>query len=209
MGYIPHPSVPLGHLRVYDIMLLLAMGAMWELGVRTFLWMQTSKSASLKQREYALNALHRKVVLFRNKGPSAFVETSKLERQLLAEQKALADLAEQRQATIVRCKKTTRNMDIAVCVVLFVLWYGIPMVEFSAHRVEAAPGDVLTEEEASDLAVTTFKAFLFPLSYIGMGMKVSKWGLANPQSSRGGLLLFWSAHTTVGKLMDGIEALYT
>ena len=65
----------------------------------------------------------------------------------------------------------------------------------------------MTQLERQESAISSFEMFLFPLSYIGMGIKVSKWGLNNPRASTGALLVMWSAQVTVSKIMDGIEAL--
>jgi len=54
-----------------------------------------------------------------------------------------------------------------------------------------------------------FKRALFPISYVGMGQKLSKWGLgASADSSIGALMVLWSAQVTVGKLFDAIDAYY-
>jgi hypothetical protein len=68
-------------------------------------------------------------------------------------------------------------------------------------------GGVMTEAEGKDAAMAAFKTFLFPLSYVGVGIKLSQFGLTNPHSSLGALLVFWSAQMTVAKIMDGVEAL--
>jgi hypothetical protein len=67
--------------------------------------------------------------------------------------------------------------------------------------------EILSAEGASMKGATFTKAFMFPLSYVGIGMRISRWGLEDPSNSIGSLLVFWSAQTTVGKIMDGAEAL--
>lgn len=208
MPYIPHPSVPLGHLRPYDIILLLSLGAAWELICRVVLMKVKRKPTAIKRRELALKELERDIVYHRSLGPQAFVKTSKLERQQLAEEKELGTLAEERKAKLSKIEKIVRKVDLAICAVIFILWYGISIMEFSAHRVDTPMSELLSAEQGQELAISSFKAFLFPLSFVGLGIKISKWGLASPKSSTGALLVFWSAQTTVAKLMDGVEALY-
>lgn len=206
MAVVPHPAMPIGTIRPHDIFLLLVTGAAYEFVVRLVQLSVKRKPTSVKQRDVALKGLELRVKKSRAIGPSAFVETSKLERQLLAEEKALAELAEQRQARSAQCQKWTRNAGYIFSLLVFVLWYGVPVLEFSADRI-FAPGAVLTQIERQEAAVASFETFLFPLSYIGMGLKVSKWGIVNPRASAGALLVVWSAQMTVGKIMEGVEAL--
>lgn len=205
MGYLPHPQVPLGHLRPNDIFLLLFMGALWEFITRFMLLRYKAKPLKLKQRANNLQVLELKVKAARNKGPSAFVETSKLERQLLAEEKALAEITEQRKLKQTQMKKRMKIANYSVSALIFAMWYSIPIMEFAAHRIETT--EVLSAEEGQDFAISAFKAFLFPISVVGVGLKVSKWGLNNPKTSSGALLVFWSAQTTVAKIMDAVDAL--
>jgi hypothetical protein len=206
MGLVPHPPMPLGTLRPNDIILLLVVGAVFELVTRLVLISLKRKPNSIRQREYALKLLEQRVKKSRGLGPPAFVETSKLERQQLAEEKALSDAAEVRTRTFQRAERLTRNMGTAVSFVVFLLWYGVPVMEFSAHRI-VSPDRVLSQAEGQEAAIAAFEAYLFPLSYIGLGLKVSKWGMVNPRASSGALLVVWSAQTTVGKIMEGVEAL--
>ncbi len=190
-----------------DMLVLLVAGAAWEVILRAILWKHKNKPTSTKVREIKLKELERRVRKSRDLGPSAFVETSKLERQQLAEEKALATLAEERQADLASWKKLSRNLNIGVCTIIFFAFYGIPLLEFMPDFVTPRAGELLTTEEAVKIAESSMQAFLFPLSLIGVAIKASKWGLPNPKSSVGALLVFWSAQTTMGKIIDGIEAL--
>mmetsp|Transcript_46235 Transcript_46235/g.128856 ORF Transcript_46235/g.128856 Transcript_46235/m.128856 type:complete len:210 (-) Transcript_46235:108-737(-) len=207
MGFIPHPEIPLGSLRPHDMLVLLVAGAVWEVLLRAILWSHKRKPTAIRLRELKFKELDRRVRKSRALGPPAFVETSKLERQQLAEEKALAELAEARKADLAAWQKLSRNLNLVVCGLIAFVYYGIPLLEFSPHHVTPRAGEVLTVEEAGVIAEAMMQAFLFPLSIFGMGIRVSKWGLPNPKSSVGALLVFWSAQTTVGKIIDGIEAL--
>mmetsp|Transcript_13699 Transcript_13699/g.22003 ORF Transcript_13699/g.22003 Transcript_13699/m.22003 type:complete len:209 (-) Transcript_13699:134-760(-) len=206
MGYVPHPAMPVGTLRPNDIVLLLAIGAGFELVTRLVLIFFKRKPDSIRKREVALKALDKRVKKSRAMGPKAFVETSKLERQQLAEEKALAENAETRRKTLERYERLAKNMGMFLNLIVFLLWYGIPIMEFSGDRI-LSPDVVLTKTESQEAAISAFEACLFPLSYVGMGLKISKWGMVNPRASTGALLILWSAQQTIGKLMDGVDAL--
>ncbi|VEU45031.1 unnamed protein product [Pseudo-nitzschia multistriata] len=206
MGFIPHPSMPIGVVRPHDIIVLLLIGAAFELCTRLSLVKYKRKPDSIRQREYALKDLEIRVRKSRALGPHAFVETSKLERQMLSEEKNLSDLAGKRQKALEKSEKLVGRIGTALNFIVFVCWYGIPMMEFSGHRV-LSPDTLLSREESAEMAASAFNSYMFPLSYLGMGVRISKWGLANPKASTGALLVVWSAQTTVGKIMDGLETL--
>lgn len=206
MGFIPHPPIPLSALRPNDIFLLLGLGALWELLVRFVLLRYRAKPRALIQRELALKALGKQVKKFRDKGPSAFVETSKLERQLLAGEKAMADTTEKRKAALAKVEKGAKNANMVMSALVFLLWYSIPILEFQAHRIVDTV-EVFSEEEGQAMVDSAHKAFLFPLSVVGIGLKIAKFGLENPQSTSGALVAFWSAQTMVSKIFDAIDAL--
>lgn len=198
--------MPVGTLRPYDIVLLLAIGAGFELVTRVVLIGLKRKPEAVRRREYALKDLERRVKRSRDLGPPAFVETSKLERQQLAEEKALGEAADVRGRTLERYERLTRNMGMALSATVFAVWYGVPVMEFSGDRIVSLD-KVLSTTEGQEAAIAAFETCLFPLSYIGMGLKVSKWGMLNPRASSGALLVVWAAQMTVGKIMDGVEAL--
>jgi hypothetical protein len=213
MGLIPYPPLPLHSFRVADVCLLMALGGLWELFVRSVRIILKRKPLAIRKREMALRQLEADIIRMRAKGASAFVATSKLERQQLAENKALAQLAEDRKARVAQLSKITRKVDMGICFAVFLWWYGIPMLEFSAHRLldttSSSPGDVLlSAEDGEKAAAAAFSSMLFPLSFIGLGIRLSRWGLPNPGSSMGALLVYWSAQTTVSQLMDCADAIF-
>ena len=89
MAFIPHPTLFLSHIRVNDIWFLLAVGAVWELFCRLVVLLVRMKPAWLIEKEVALAVLQVETNAKRKLGPSAFVETSKLERQVLVQQREL------------------------------------------------------------------------------------------------------------------------
>ena len=133
------------------------------------------------------------------------METSKLERQELAKEKELAEMAKKQRKAMEKWQKLLKNAFLCLNLVIFWMYYGIPMMEFSGHRI--TPEEILTPVESQEAAILAFEACLFPLSYFGIDIKISKWGMVNPRASTGALLVFWSAQATVGQIMDGIDAL--
>jgi hypothetical protein len=205
MGYIPHPALPLGEIRPLDLLLLLSVGALWELISRIGVLSFSRKSSSLRRREYAFQQLQHLTRQKQKEGFSAFVETSKLERQVLAEEKAMSQIYQDRKAQLTVIKKLFKNIGLALSFVIFFVYYGIPVVTMDGSLIET--NEILSAEGASLKGAAFTKAFMFPISYVGLGMRLSRWGLENPSNSIGALLVLWSAQTTVGKIMDGVEAL--
>lgn len=199
--------MPVGAVRPYDILILLAIGASFEFVTRILLVSYKRKPISIRKRDIALKDLDKRVKKSRAMGPHSFVETSKLERQLLAEEKKLNDLAEKRHKSLEKNQKLIKNVGMALNFFVFLCWYGVPVMEFSGDRI-LSPDVLLSRTESADAAISAFNAYLFPLSYLGMGVRISKLGLASPRSSTGALLVVWAAQMTVGKIMDGVEALY-
>jgi len=97
MALIPHPPVFLSQIRVNDIWFLLAVGAIWEIGCRLFVLKVRIKPAWLTRKEDALRVLQAETNEKRKLGPQAFVETSKLERQVLAQEMELRKIYEERK----------------------------------------------------------------------------------------------------------------
>lgn len=53
------------------------------------------------------------------------------------------------------------------------------------------------------------KKVLFPISFVGFGFKVSKWGMTEESvaTSLGALVVMWSGSGFVGQIFDGVEHL--
>lgn len=89
-----------------------------------------------------------------------------------------------------------------IAAVVFVLYYGVALFTIESGRNHL--GDY--QEPA-----TFLQRMLFPISYLGIGVRMARWGMVAEQAetSIGALVVLWSAQTTVGKLMDGFDALCT
>ena len=95
---LPHPQIILSQIRINDVWLLLFIGGAYEVLCRLYLLFAVKmKSTALLQKEYTLQQLTNRTNQLRKLGPSSFVETSKSERQVLALEKELSVIYEQRQ----------------------------------------------------------------------------------------------------------------
>ena len=199
MAYIPHPPIFVSEIRTTDIWLLLAVGATWELLTRIVVLTLQIKPASLLKQEQALDVLQQETDHKRKMGPSAFVETSKLERQVLALEKDINTVKERRQKSLARIQKgTIWYGNILLSLLVFCLYYGVPLLTVEDLQVGVE----------SDPNKSYLKAILFPVASVGMGMRISKWGmpLEIQASSIGGLVVLWCGQVVVGKLMDAVDA---
>lgn len=207
MGFIPHPPIFLAQVRPHDMLLLLGIGAAWELAARVFLFAIKSKPSSLAKKEEKLQTLNAEAARKRKLGPSAFVETSKLERQVLALEKDVDEIRVARTKTVQTMeKRLLRFGNLILALVIFVLYYGIPMLTIQALEQR----EIIEDLDAVDPTGTFFKALLFPVSYVGFGTKISKWGIDSEiaTSSIGALVVMWSSQVTVGKLFDSVDAYF-
>merc|ERR1712032_1734136 len=85
-------------------------------------------------------------------------------------------------------------------------YYGIPIITVGAPMKKVTDGIFEYEPMMTPQAAT--KLFLFPLSFMGIGIKIARFGMPDPQiaaSSIGALVVMWSAMVTVSKIMDCIE----
>lgn len=95
---LPHPRIILSQIRINDVWLLLFIGGAYELLCRSYMLFAIKlKSTALLQKEHSLQQLTSRTNQLRKLGPSSFVETSKLERQVLALEKELSAIYEQRK----------------------------------------------------------------------------------------------------------------
>ena len=193
---LPHPPVVWEHVRPVDILFLLLMGAGSELLLRGIVLSVKRKPASLRKKEDSFFKLEYDTAKLRDKGPSAFVETSKCERQLLALDKELQQTyqSRQEQRAIVE-KYCMRYIRTAIHAIVFLIYYGVAIIRYSGV------------EEGTSISVPMF----FPLSVAEIGFKlISKWGMEEGEavaSGLGALVVLWSGSSLVAQLMEGIEHL--
>lgn len=201
---IPHPPVVWEQIRAFDMIFLLALGALSELLFRLCVLFVKRKPTSLRRKEDYFFKLQFDTKEKQKLGPAAFVETSKLERQLLALDKELKQMYQDRQATREKVEKILlkygRN---AMAFLIFIVYYGVPIISFSG-------GDMGGLDQLDDKIPATFhKAVMFPLSFVGFGYKLSKWGMDEESvaTSLGALVVLWAGSGFVGQICDGAEHL--
>ena len=200
---IPHPPIPVLEIRPADIVLLLGMGATLEVVSRFFAHGAKTKSEEEVSLENELAVLNIQTAKSRRMGPSAFVETSKLERQVLGVEKTLSTLSASRHARSIRISKIIRNVSLSFYGFIFILYYGISMLSFDGMKIDTI--DLESTTTPYSRARTFHQGLLFPISYIGMGIKIARLGIQ--EVGIGALVVLWSAQVTVGKLIDCVEAM--
>ena len=138
-------------------------------------------------------------------GPSAFVETAKLERAVLATEKELAKMVEAREARKTRVAKLIKKCNVATNMLIIATYWGVAMVAIDGSRLDENNNEtydeVITDVER---ASTFWKGFLFPLSYNGMAYKIAQFGIESEMrpSCLGALAVFWAAKVTCGEVVD-------
>jgi hypothetical protein len=201
MPLLPHPPLYLTQIRVADIWALLALGALWELLTRLVAFNQKRKPNDMMAKEEALEKLEKETERYRKLGPSAFVETSKLERQVLSLERELERLRESRKEKAEMLeKKILKRGNMLLSLLIFILYYGVPLLTVEEVDVGNTEAD----------RKVYLKSLLFPLASMGMGVRFSRLGMPAEIAfnSIGALMIMWSSQVTVGKLMDAFDAMY-
>lgn len=216
MGFIPHASIPIHSIRPNDIIFLLLIGFLTELTKRLILRSVKLRSSSEKKLSDQLVLLRYETAHKRSLGPSAFVETSKLERRVLTMEKELSDAVASRKLKVTKMEKRLKYAGYAIAFFIFILYYGIAMIVIDGIKVAndhphivSGTGSTTAGDDSVDMihAATFLKGMLFPISYIGLPMKISKLGLEQKASSLGALVVYWSAQEVAAKIFECVEVL--
>jgi hypothetical protein len=103
-------------------------------------------------------------------------------------------------------KQLLRYGNMQIAIVVFFLYYGVPILSIQTSM------ESLVIDETTNMNVdagTYLKRILFPISYIGTGIKLSRWGITDAAgSSFGALAIMWSSQVTMGQIMDAMDAYY-
>jgi hypothetical protein len=199
---IPHAEIVLTQIRVSDVWLLLGIGATIELVSRLILVYLKVKPALFLEKQQRVQSLSKQVDRMRKMGPSHFVETSKMERQLLAAERELSEIQAARKARYEAAESfVKKRLNYVLFAMVYAAYYSVPIVTLDALAVSNTVGEFVSAD-------TYLKCLLFPVSMIGLGNKVSRWGIPKQvqASSISSLMVMWSAQTTVGMIMDAVEA---
>jgi len=204
---IPHSPIPIASIRPNDILFLLAIGGVMETLTRSSRGRSPAEKKSIKK----LNALRYEVARLKTLGPSTFVETSKLERKVLLQEKELVKIEEEREKKKTVTTKRTKIIKMILNIFIFALYYGVPLLAIDRIRVvemkDNTPGMDFDEDLEMAIAGSYWKGVLFPLGYIGFGMKLARFGLKEKASSVSALAVYWSAQVFVRNIHDCVESL--
>jgi hypothetical protein len=198
-------SIPILEIRTLDVAVLLLVGFVWEAATRIVVATVQAQSQAERLADTELLQLQYVTAQKRRLGPSAFVETSKLERQVLAKEKALEELVTIRNTRTARINKFVKNSNTALYGLIFVLYYNLSVLSIDGTRLGAKDEIIRTPLEETELATGYVQGLLFPISFVGIGMRIARYGLPTP--GFGALLILWSSQVTIGKIIDGIELL--
>jgi hypothetical protein len=104
-------------------------------------------------------------------------------------------------------KQLLRYGNMQLSFLIFILYYGVTILTVESGEESLS---VMGSRDEYAAAASFFKKMLFPISYVGLGNKISKWGMDPEiaQASIGALMVLWSAQVTVGKIMDAVDAYY-
>ena len=100
-----------------------------------------------------------------------------------------------------------RYGNIQIAILIFILYYGIPIITFTTTSND----DDNDADTTAAAAGSYIKRLLFPISYIGMGMRISRYGIVPSiiaNTSFGALSIYWSGQVMMGQFMDMMDAYY-
>lgn len=203
---IPHSPIPISSIRPTDILFLLLLGTITELIHRLVSRRTKFRSSAEKNLREQLRLLRYQVTKKRALGPSAFVETSKLERIVLSKEKELEVFEKKRADSVKKMEKVMKYLMLFFNAVIFAVYYGVPVLTVDGLRASALGVTSLTSDDDMEHAAALLKNVMFPLSYIGIGNKIARIGLENKASSISALCVYWSAQVMVGKVYECFEA---
>lgn len=205
MSFLPYPDVPYKIVHTGDIVLLLSLGFLYELFMRLYQHRNGRRTTHERKMSSHLSTLRYEAAKKRALGPSAFVETSKLERAVLATERKLATLVEDREARKVRAAKLIKKCNLATNALVLLAYWGVAMVAIDGSRLydksDRAYAEIVTDVER---ASAFWKGFLFPLSYNMMAYKITGFGIDKDMrpSCLGALAVVWAARATTGEILD-------
>ena len=205
MTLLQYPQIPYLVVHSADIVLLLSIGAIYELLIRLYKHSSERRTPHERKINVHLATLKYEAARKRALGPSAFVETSKLERAVLATEKELNKTIEDRQAKSAVAAKRIKTFNLIINALVLLTYWGVAMVAIDGSKIQdASSEDELNEMTDDERAAAFWKGFLFPLSYHGLGYKVAQMGIDSEKraSCVGALAVFWSARVTTGEIID-------
>lgn len=205
MTLFQYPQIPYLIVHSADIVLLLSIGAAYELLIRLYKHKNERRTSHERKINAHLATLKYEAARKRALGPSAFVETAKLERAVLATEKELTKISDERETRTAAAAKRIKTLNLIVNILVMLAYWGVAMVAIDGSKIQDASGeDELNEMTDDERAAAFWKGFLFPLSYHGLGYKIAQYGIDSEKraSCVGALAVFWSARVTIGEIAD-------
>lgn len=205
MTFLPYPNIPYKIVRTGDIILLLSLGFIYELVMRFYQHCNTRRTTQERKLKVHLATLRYEAAKKRSLGPSAFVETAKLERAVLATEKELNKLVEEREGRTSRVAKLIKKCNLVTNALVILSYWGVAMVAIDGSRLYKASNDS-SDEIITDVehASAFWKGFLFPLPYNGMAYKIAQLGIDSSMkpSCLGALIVVWAARVISGEVFE-------
>jgi len=195
-GILPHPPTSLLFVNIADVTaILLFATALTFLHHALLFWgIQRPYKSKLKAQMRILRALRYETIKLRAKGLVAFVETSKMERKLLAKEKEIEELQAKQTKRMQLFQKWAKRLSNVTYLILFVLYFKTPLI-----RVAGIQPDLQTD--GGDWRFT--KGMLFPHSMMGLGNKIANYGMGN--GGIGALMVYFSTEVSVGRFLECCE----
>ena len=204
MTFLPYPQIPYKIVHTGDILLLLSLGFIYEFAIRLYQHKNESRTTHERNLKISLATLKYEAAKKRALGPSAFVETAKLERAVLATEKELSKLIDDRTLRKARATKLIKKCNVLSNILIIMVYWGVAMVVIDGSRLDDGNSngsdEVITDIER---ATTFWKGFMFPLSYNGMNYKIAQFGIDSEMrpSCIGALAVVWAARVTCGEII--------
>ena len=215
--------IPLFRIYPNDIFFLLLLSFAYALIHQSYLYFQHQRPKTADKILINQVIHYRKLVQAgRSKGPSAFVETSKFERQLLKYEKQWNTNVSQQKKDMEIYQKRKKKIGLCLYAVIFLFYYGIYLLQIDGFQVMQNKHDGNNIESAffkggddNTVAYQFLKEFLWPMHYTGVGIRLAnfshitnssnpRWTSFNSGSGLGALVIFWAGEITTDALLECI-----
>lgn len=174
-----------------DIALLLLVSCLFELTFQAITFKITLKSEQEKELSRFLLNLKYQCAESKLRGPVAFVETSKLERSILAREKEISENNSSRDLQLQKVKLVSSRLNYVLYAIVAAFYWGVPMI-------------ILNDVETKGDAYGYLKTYFFPMLF-GISAKVSK--LGQPAGSIGPLFIVFAGQVTVSEISGCITSI--
>lgn len=130
-----------------------------------------------------------------------------MERAVLATEKELGRLVEDREARTAKAGKVVKRLNLFSNVVILLVYWGVAMLAVDGSRIglgNESNGDDAYLEKGIERANAFWAGLWFPMSYHGLGYKIAQFGIQKDmkQSCVGALAVVWSARVFCGEVVD-------